>query len=244
MINENEPCLKFRKQMSADEETECKYYLKKFRGYIRSTFINVQTVGLFLTSFMISVVLVLMYLLKRDEAFLYLIGGIFGFAMFVICCIIIIKLWFWKYTKYVVVTNEGIWLMWHGAFWRKTDFAGKRRFLSPIWSLYGWSEIKITDDENARPKSSDKISTLFENFDFAVIKSTRLVTLFLTRFDGVQQVDFLDASDANQILAYAQEKKRKKRKKKKAESTDLTEVTEVTEDEQDISDENVTEDIG
>ena len=84
--------------------------------------------------------------------------------------------------------------------------------------MYGWSEIKITDSDTARPKSSVKISREFENFDYAVIKSCKLTSLFLTRFDGVQEIDFLERADADEILAYAREcKKRKKRKKKDAE---------------------------
>ena len=45
-----------------------------------------------------------------------------------------------------------------------------------------------------------------------------MTSLFLTRFDGVQEIDFLEQDDANEILAYAREcKKRKKRKKKDTE---------------------------
>lgn len=51
------------------------------------------------------------------------------------------------------------------------------------------------------------------DFDYAVVKSTSLSSLFLTRFDGVEQINFLEKSDANEILMYAHKQKRKKRKK-------------------------------
>ncbi len=228
MINENEPCLKLRNRTTREEETYCKYYIRKFRGYVRSAFINAQTVGLFVMLILILAVSINMFIQKKNESMLGFACVLGGLAAFSIICIIIEKLWFWKYAKYVVVTNEGIWIMWHGAFWRKTDFASKRRFLSPRWSMYGWSEIKITSDDKARPRSPSKMANLFADFDYAVIKSSHLTTLFLTRFDGVQQLDFLEETDANEILAYAREQKRKKRRKKD---------TEIIEDEDSSSDE-------
>ena len=80
--------------------------------------------------------------------------------------------------------------------------------------------VRLVRNKNHRqryraPKSPVKISREFEAFDYAVIKSCKLTSLFLTRFDGVQEIDFLEQDDANEILAYAKEQhKRKKRKKK------------------------------
>ena len=125
------------------------------------------------------------------------------------------KLWFWQYAKYVVVTNEGIWIMWYSTFWWSKNFRGKKHFWSPSWSLYTWNEIRITSDDSARPRSPVKLGNLEDDFDHAIKKSTQLTSLFVTRWDGVQQIDFLTESDANEILAYAREQhKRKKRKKK------------------------------
>ncbi len=214
-MNENDkPCLQLRNQTSRSEETYCKIYTKKFRGYVRSAFINHQTVGLFLGS--IALLLLCIFTPNdKDEFATYIKWTLFGFFVFSYLCIITLELWFWKYAKYVVVTNEGIWIMWHGLFWRKTDFTGKRRFASPIWSVYDWCGIKITADDKVRPRSADKSLNIFDDFDYAVVKSTHLSSLFLTRFDGVQEINFLDGADANEILAYAKEQhKRKKRKKK------------------------------
>lgn len=217
MINENEPCLKMRNQTTRAEETYYKHYLKKFRGYLRGELINHQTVGLF---FGIGALLALCLLTPNDvnEFGTYIKWTLFCIFVLAYIVKIAISLWFWKYAKHVVITNEGVWIMYYSSFWWSEDFTGKKRFLSPTWSLYGWSEIKITDSDTARPKSSVKISREFENFDYAVIKSCKLTSLFLTRFDGVQEIDFLERADADEILAYAHEcKKRKKRKKKDAE---------------------------
>ncbi len=214
MINENEPCLKMRNKTTRAEETYCKRYLKKFRGYLRSELINHQTLGLF---FGIGALLALCLLTPNDiyEFGTYIKWTLFGIFVLAYIVKITISLWFWKYAKHVVITNEGVWIMYYSSFWWSEDFTGKKRFLSPTWSLYGWSEIKITDSDTARPKSPVKISREFEAFDYAVIKSCKLTSLFLTRFDGVQEIDFLEQDDANEILAYAKEQhKRKKRKKK------------------------------
>ncbi len=184
---------------------------------MRGELINHQTVGLF---FGIGALLALCLLTPNDvnEFGTYIKWTLFCIFVLAYIVKIAISLWFWKYAKHVVITNEGVWIMYYSSFWWSEDFTGKKRFLSPTWSLYGWSEIKITDSDTARPKSSVKISREFENFDYAVIKSCKLTSLFLTRFDGVQEIDFLERADADEILAYAHEcKKRKKRKKKDAE---------------------------
>lgn len=212
MTDENKPWLKLRNP-DDENETYCKYYVKKFRGYIRALFINYQTVGLFV-GVLLLIAMYFLFIGKDKDDFSLLIWC-------VLTCVwslgyigkIVIGLWFWKYTKYVVVTNEGVWLMWHGAFWRKKDYAGKRRFLSPIWSLYDWAGIKITDDDKARPIAA--VGKYFDEFDYAVIKSCKLTSLFITRFDGVQEIDFLDKNDAAEILAYAKERRKRKKIKKK-----------------------------
>lgn len=164
MINENEPCLKLRNRMSREEETYCKYYIKNFRGYLRSVILNHQIVGLFIMLLFVLGIFLPMYFRKKEEMILIIACVLGGLAVLSLIFIIIKNLWFWKYTKYVVVTNEGIWLMWHGAFWRKLDFAGKRRFLSPIWSLYSWNEIKISSDDNSRPRSPVKLQNFLGGF--------------------------------------------------------------------------------
>lgn len=217
MINENEElCLQLRNRTTRDEETYCKHYTKKFRGYIRHLLINYQSVRL-----VIMMILAALFawatktLGDEDKLGFYVGAAFFGLSAFFWLGKIIIGLWFWKYAKHVVVTNEGIWIMWYSTFWWSADFTGKKRFLSPSWSMYGWGEIKITNDSKARPKSPVKLAKAFDDFDYAAIKSSHLTSLFLTRFDGVQQIDFLTEMDANEILAYAKERQKRKKRKKK-----------------------------
>ena len=215
-MNENELCLQLRNQTTRDEETFCKLYQKKFRGYIRSVFLNYQMVGVFL---MMILDVLLIYFTKAwqdEDKMAFIIGAtIFGICFVWWIYTAIKGLWFWKYAKHVVVTNEGIWIMSYSVFWWSEDFTGRKRFLSPHWSVYGWGEIKITDDDKVLPCSPVKLANFFDGFDRAIIKSSHLTSLFLTRFDGVQEINFLDRADADEILAYAKEQhKRKKRKKK------------------------------
>lgn len=217
MINEYKPCLQARNQTTRDEETYCKIYTKKFRGYLRSVFINHQSLGLLAMVLFAAILIVSFHFFYRgdDRSFIWYMGGFGAFIFLVWLGILILRLWFWKYTKYVVVTNEGIWLMWHGLFWTKKNFKGKRHFASARWNIYGWGEIKITDDDKVRPPCDGKIEHFFQKIDDAGIKSAHLSSLFLTRFDGVEEIHFLDEVDANDILTYAKERHRRKKRKKK-----------------------------
>ena len=219
IIDENTPCLQQRNQTTREEETYCKYYLKNFRGYLKSALINIQTIGLFIMMlFSVAVIkLVLPSLMENDDDKMpWIIMYIFlGLSVFFLIYIPAQKLWFWKYAKYVVVTNEGIWIMWFSTFWWSADFTGRKRFWSPSWSLYEWREIKLTADDKARPRSHVKFGNLGEDFDYAIIKSTQLTSLFVTRWDGVQQIHFLEESDVNEILSYAKEQQKRKKRKKK-----------------------------
>ena len=219
MIDENKPCLRLRNQTTRAEETYCKYYLKNFRGYLKSVFINVQTIGLLLfTAIFVAVItLLLPDLMENDDDIMpWIISYVFlGVSVFFLVYLTAQKLWFWKYAKYVVVTNEGIWIMWFSTFWWSEDFTGRKHFWSPSWSLYTWNEIKITTDEKARPRSPVKLGNLGEDINYAIIKSSQLTSLFVTRWDGVQQIHFLEESDANEILSYAKEQQKRKKRKKK-----------------------------
>ena len=220
MSNKEKLCLQLRNKTTRSEETYCKHYTKKFRGYVRRLFLNYKSIGLIVMMiFIASLLLAVRYVWKDEDSFgLYIGYGLFAIALFFWIYEIIKGLWFWKYAKHVVVTNEGVWIMVYSTFWWNEDFTGKKRFLSPAWSRYDWGEIKITDDDKARPKTTDKIGKFFNDFDYAVIKSSKLKSLFMTRFDGIEEIDFLEEADANEILAYAKEqRKRKKRKKKDTE---------------------------
>lgn len=218
-IDENTPCLRLRNKTTRAEETYCKYYLKKFRGYLKSVFINVQFIGVLLMTLglVAAITLLLPRLMENDSDLMpWIISYVLlGVSVFFLIYIPAQKLWFWKYTKYVVVTNEGIWIMCFSTFWWSQDFTGKKRFWSPSWSLYTWNEIKITTDDSVRPRSPVKLAKVTDDLDYSIVKSSQLTSLFLTRWDGVQQIHFLDESDANEILAYAKEQQKRKKRKKK-----------------------------
>ena len=219
MINENEPCLRLRNKTNRAEETYCKYYLKNFRGYVKHVFVNLQTIGL-LFMMLISVLVITLLLPRLMEDDGDVMPWIIAYAFLSISVFFLIyltakKLWFWKYAKYVVVTNQGIWIMWYSTFWWSKDFRGKKHFWSPSWSLYTWNEIKITSDDSVRPRSPVKLGNLEDDFDYKVVKSAQLTSLFVTRWDGVQQIHFLEESDANEILSYAKEQQKRKKRKKK-----------------------------
>ena len=219
MIDENKPCLRLRNKTTRAEETYCKYYLKKFRGYLKSVFVNFQFIGLIvmMLASVATLKLVLPNLMEGDDDKMpwIIVYAFLGISVFFLIYIPAQKLWFWKYAKYVVVTNEGIWIMCLSTFWWGQDFTGKKHFWNPSWSLYTWNEIKITADDSARPRSPVKYSNFVNDFDYSVTKSSQLTSLFLTRWDGVQQIDYLDESDANEILAYAKEQQKRKKRKKK-----------------------------
>jgi len=234
MIEEKqEKCLQLRNQTTRQDETYCKCYTKKFSGYFRHILINYKSVGLVILMLIISLLIVFTDNAQEEKNLSsYIEYIILGTTVFFWIYEIIKGLWFWKYAKHVVVTNEGIWIMWCSIFWRKKDFAGKKRLLSPRWSMYGWNEIKITDNDKVRPRSPVKLANFFDDFDYAVIKSSRLTSLFMTRWDGMEEIDFLDEADANEILAYAREQRKRKKPKKKD--------TEIIEDDHDkLSDEEL-----
>ncbi len=214
-------CLQLRNQTTRDKETYCKVYRKKFRGYLRHVFINYQTIGLFILMAFISLFIV--FDNKKWQIESALLSNIcyvlLGITIFFYLCKIIKGLWFWKYAKYVVVTNEGIWIMWCGVFWKQQDFTGKKRLFSPRWTLYSWNSIKITTDDKVRPRSPVKLAIFFDNFDYAVIKSSHLTSLFVKRWDGMERIDFLEENDANEIVEYAREWRRNKRRRKNNETS-------------------------
>ncbi len=214
-MSDKEPlCLQLRNQTTRNEETYCKVYRKKFRGYIRHVFLNYQTIGLVVLMILISFLIAFDSKRQSDDALSCIGFVLLGVAVFFYVCKIAKALWFWKYAKYVVITNEGVWIMVCGALWKRKDFAGKKRFLSPYWTLYGWNSIKITTDEKARPRSPVKLASFFDDFDYAIIKSSRLKTLFLARWDGMEEIDFLEEADAEEIIEYAREQRPNKRPKK------------------------------
>lgn len=233
MSKREQLCLQMRNKGDKYDETYCQHYIKNKSGYLRYLFFRFQSTSVFIMWLIMSVVSWRISLSPEDGLFKlipYTLAAIFGFAWIFM---IFKGLWYWKYDRHVFVTNEGIWIMSCSTFWWRgaPDFMGKRRFLAPSWSLYSWSELKkISANRADAPRGVSKIANFFEDFDAFINKSSKLTTIYLTRWDGVEQVNFLKNEDANEILDYAKTQKRPRRKKKSKE-------TELIEDPADDTDE-------
>lgn len=215
MIEEKEPCLILRNKTSREQETYCKHYTKRLRGYLRHLFLQIKSVGLIL-GILFELSIYLPISLRESFKNEPLMDGCFIGLMAVFALFWIYEIlkgiWFWKYAKHVVVTDEGIWLMYYSTFWWSEDFRGKKRFLSPSWSLYSWEEIKLSLGGEPYSQSQNMLIRFFSNYEIAVIRSAKLTSILISRWDGNEPINFLNESDADDILSYYKERKRKKKK--------------------------------
>ena len=210
-------CLQMRNRNGQDKETYCRHYLKSKGVYLRSVFFGLKQTGMFLMCLIFT--LVIIFTNDRDESILfkilpYIFAGISGFAYIFM---ILKGLWYWKYTRHVFVTDEGIWVMSCSALWWKgaPDFTGKRRFLAPSWSLYGWDELKsVSKKSEGGNRNISRIINFFEDYENFIVKSSKHTTIYLKRWDGVERVDFLKSGDAEEILSYVKTHKKSRKKKK------------------------------
>lgn len=216
-------CLQLRNRKGQENETYCKHYIKSKGVYLRSVFFGFYQSAIFIVAAILTAVLLLVELPDEDGIFNFVL--ILLLAVFAISYLFIIfkGLWYWKYTRHVFVTDEGIWFMSCSALWWKgaPDFTGKRRFLAPSWSLYSWSELKsVSKDVIDKNRSSVRLANFFEDWDEFVIKSSKHSPIYLKRWDGVEIINCLKNDDVDEILAYSKERMRAiraaKRKNKKA----------------------------
>ncbi len=117
MSKREQLCLQMRNKNGLYEETYCKHYIKNKWGYLRFLFFRFQSISVFILGAISAVVS--WHELKSQEASLLkyiplLIAAILGFAWIFM---IIKGLWYWKYTKHVFVSNEGIWVMSCSTLW-------------------------------------------------------------------------------------------------------------------------------
>ena len=196
------------------DEIFCTHYVKRLRGYLTFLFLRLQSVGLFVMCAVMSVASVFIY--PTDDGILRALPIAFAaITGFFWLCMIFKGLWYWKYNKHVFVTDEGIWVTGCSTFWWRgaRDFMGKRKLLAAYWSLYSWTELKSVGAAAERGKSASRISDFFDGFDNAVVKLTKLPSVFMKRWDGVERIDFLSSSDAQALIDCAKSQKRAKRKK-------------------------------
>lgn len=201
---------------SGYDETYCRHYEKSLGLYLKSVFCGFSQTGVFIMCVIMSLVSV--FVIDPDEELIvklvaYLLAGVSGFFYL---CIIFKGLWYWKFTKHVFATSEGLWIAACSTFWWRgaPDFTGKRRLLAPSWSLYSWSELKgIATSPKDIDRGVSKIGNFFEDFDYFITKSPYHTKLFLKRWDGIELVDCLKTEYAEEILTLYQEYKRSRKKK-------------------------------
>lgn len=206
--------LKMRNVNGEEAEETCVHYAKSLKGYIKYMLFKFEQVAVFI-SFILTIVGV--YLVRNEELMskiiAYTLSSCFGLTYFIT---IFVGIWFWKFSKHVFVTDEGIWIAHYSSFWWRgaPDFMGRRRFLAPSWSVYTWSELKsVSLKKEEIDKSARDITYYFEKFNDWIVKSSKYKTIYLTRFDGVQSIDFLLNDQADEIIRFAETKKKKRRKK-------------------------------
>ncbi|MDE5548370.1 MAG: hypothetical protein K2J30_05200 [Clostridia bacterium] len=206
------------------EEGYCRHYKKSLGVYLRRVFFAYQPTGLFFMCLIMTLVS-LFVIDSEEESMLRLIPIILAsVAGFFYVVILFYHFWYWKYTKHVFVTDEGIWITSCSTFWWRgaPDYAGRRRLLAPSWSLYSWDELKSvskTDDT----RSVSKLANFFDDFDNFVSKSRNHISLYMKRWDGVERIDALKNSDAEEILEYAETQKKSCKRKIKQEPEDIIE---------------------
>lgn len=216
--------LQMRNKNGQYEETYCRHYLKSKGVYLRRVFFGYQPIGLFIMCVIMTLVSV--FVIKSDDELTaklipVILASVAGFFYI---CILFYWLWYWKYTKHVFVTDEGIWIATCSTFWWRgsPDYMGRRRLLAPSWSLYSWSELKsVTKTDDTR--SVSKTANFFTDFDNFVSKSKNHTALYMKRWDGVERIDALKNEDADEILAYMKTLKKSRKRKAKEDPEDMIE---------------------
>ena len=217
MTKREKLCLQMRNKHGEGQENEtyCRHYTKKFGGYLFHLLFGFQSLSVFIFSALS--ILMAIFWFTHDEDFMsrFIPSLISAVGIFFWLYFIIQGLWFWKYTKHMFVTDEGIWIMTFSTFWWRgaPDFMGKRKFWAPSWSLYGWSELKkVSDSPKGNSKSASKIGNAFDAIDDFMIRLTGLKTIYLTRWDGTERIDFLTKENVEEILSYYNAQKRAKKR--------------------------------
>lgn len=208
MTKREKLCLDCRNKQGQQNETFCKHFQKKYGAYILDLFFGIKRVFLFFAGVFFT--LMAIYLKPESGGLLLSVCKWFaaGLVDFLYIYYIIKGLWYWKYTKHIFVTNEGIWIMALSTFWRYGDFTGKHKFWAPKWSLYSWSELKNVSSEKQKIRD-------FQDFvEYSVINLLNTKTIYLTRWDGVECVNFLTKADTEKIVDCYKTYKKSKRKKK------------------------------
>lgn len=104
----------------------------------------------------------------------------------------------WRYFKYIVLSNLGVYILTNNLSGRYKGFNGKKQFIINVsWSLYDWHELSQIKTY------SNTISRMF-----------RLKNITLCRWDGNEDIPYLKKEDYDKIMDMAKQNINRKRKKK------------------------------
>ena len=181
-----------------EEEVIFRHFIKNRLGYMVNLFFG-KNFWLYLLAVAFCVGMYLFANYKEPDD-IWSISPLALGGLFILCYLIeiTIGLWFWKYSKHVVVTNQGIWIMCFSTFWWSKAYNDKKYLCSPHWSFYEWRELKSVKE-----------------FETRTSKLLKLKNFSMERWDGVEKVCLLNARDVDAIITYSKEMFKEKRRKKK-----------------------------
>ena len=202
MIENNDGNKFNRLKNYSDRDTEeiYKCYTKSAKGYFLNTFIG----WFFIKCVILELMCVFLYLFAHflikveHKELLYFIYAFMGMGVFFYIGYVCIQLWFWKYSKNVVVTNHGIWIMWFSTGWWSKNYKGKKKMFSPSWSFYAWEELSGVFEEKC-PMS----------------KICGLKDFVMDRWDGEETVRFLTSAEVDEIIELSKKHISPKKRKEK-----------------------------
>ena len=128
-----------------------------------------------------------------------------AFAVFAYIVYVCIQLWFWKYSKNVIVTNQGIWIMGYSTLWWSKNYQGKKKMFSAYWSLYAWDEVSGVFAEQG-----------------PVSKICGLKDFVMDRWDGEETVRFLTCEEVEEIIELSIKHINPKKRKEKRDPKPIT----------------------
>ncbi len=217
MTKREKLCLQMRNRKGQENEIFCRHYQKKFGGYLFHLLFGFHNFSTFIVGLLFTLMAIFLGGAKEDTTTKVILWLTAALVNLLWLYFVIKDLWYWKYTKHVFVTDEGIWIMTCSVFWWSgaPDFMDKRRFWAPSWSLYDWRELKKVSSCNDADDSLSRLNDVFAAIDDFVIRLTKLNTVYLNRWDGIARIDFLSKNDAEEIIDYYKSQKRSRRKAKK-----------------------------
>ena len=188
MINKDKHWFKQRRFNYGNEETYERIYVKRFRGFLLYLLFGFESIR-----FLVALVVVVAFLPLGLHSSMIPWWGCFAVTASAYLIKVIGGLCGWRYTKYVVVTDNGIWQL-------RTSLLT----LDIEWELYSWDEVKLyTDDpSDARHTKSSKLERFIAGYNYRILNATKTCSLYLKRWDGVEKIHFLDYRDVDEILSY------------------------------------------